>query len=141
MTRTCPSSGFSLIEVLVVLVMVAILGAVALPMYDGHVRRARRAEARAALLQAAHRLEREATATGAYPTGDLPASQASAAGGHYRILRVAPAGELDGALRFSLQAIPLGAQTRDDCGTFTLNSTGERGLLGNRASVKDCWHR
>lgn len=141
MTRTASSPGFSLVEILCVLAMVALLGAVALPLYDGHVRRSRRAEARAALLQAAHRLEREATATGTYPAGDLPASQADVAGGRYRILRVAPASELDGALRFSLQAVPLGAQTRDDCGTFTLNSTGERGLLGNRAPVADCWHR
>ena len=141
MTRTASTHGFSLIEILCVLVLVALLGAVALPLYDGHVRRSRRAEARTALLQAAHRLEREATATGTYPAGDLPASQANAAGGHYRIVRIPPASELEGALHFSLQAVPLGAQTRDDCGTFTLNSTGERGLLGNRAPVADCWHR
>ncbi|SFN15942.1 type IV pilin protein [Variovorax sp. OV329] len=135
------SRGFSLVEILIVLAMVALLAAVALPMYDGHIRRARRAEARTALLQLAHRLEREATATGAYPPGELPASYADAAGGHYRISRVAPASDLDGALRFSLQAIPLGPQTRDDCGTLPLNSTGERGLIDNRAPVALCWHR
>lgn len=136
-----PSRGFSLVEMLIVLAMVAILGAVALPLYDAHMRRARRAEARAALLQAAHRLEREATATGAYPAGELPVSLATAAGGQYRITRLPPASEEDGALRFSLRAIPLGAQARDECGTFTLNSTGERGLVDNRAPVAVCWHR
>jgi len=133
--------GFTLVEILIVLALVAVLAAIALPLYDSHVHRARRAEARTALLQTAHRLEREASATGAYPSGELPASLASAAGAHYRITRLAPASELDGALRFSLQAIPVGAQARDDCGTFTLNSAGERGLVDNRAPVALCWHR
>lgn len=141
MNPPCREGGFSLVEILIVLAIVALMSAVAVPLYDGHLRRARRAEARAALLQAAHHLEREATATGAYPAGALPAGLSDAAGGHYRITRAAPESELDGALRFTLRATPLGAQTRDDCGTFTLSSTGERGLLGNRASVSDCWHR
>lgn len=141
MNTTRLQHGFTLIELLIVLALVTLLMAVALPSYDAYVRRAHRTEARAALLQAAHRLEREATATGAYPKGELPPALATVPGGRYRIARLPSASDLEATTRFSLRAIPLGPQAQDDCGVFTLSSTGERGLAENRASVADCWHR
>ena len=47
-----PARAFSLVEMLVVLVLAAILASLALPAYEGYLRRARRTEARSALLQA-----------------------------------------------------------------------------------------
>lgn len=133
--------AFSLIEMLIVLVLLGILTAVALPAYDGYVRRAHRAEARTGLLHAAHRLEREATATGVYPSTGLPESLAAVPGGRYRIARTAPANASDAAIRFTLSAMPQGVQAGDPCGTFTLTHTGERGLANNTAPVADCWNR
>jgi len=133
--------AFSLIEMLIVLVLIGILTAVALPAYNAYIRRAHRAEARTGLLQAAHRLEREATASGAYPSTALPESLATVPGGRYRIARAAPASEAEAAIRFTLRATPQGAQAGDACGTFTLTHTGERGLADNSASVADCWNR
>ena len=66
-------TGFTLIEVMIVVAIVAILSAVALPSYSEYIRRGHRAEARASLLQAQQYMERAATATGLYPS-DLPAS-------------------------------------------------------------------
>ena len=133
--------GFSLIEMLVVLLLLAIVASIALPAYNDHVLRAHRAEARAGLLQAAHRLEREATAAGAYPNAELPDAMAAVPGGRYRISRQKPADATDAGIRFLLLATPQGAQTGDRCGTFTLSSTGERGLIDNQAKVADCWNR
>jgi type IV pilus assembly protein PilE len=137
--NTC--RAFSLIELLIVLVLLGILTAVALPTYDEYILRSHRAEARTALLQAALRLEREATATGVYPNAALPESLAAPPGGRYRIARVVPTNSEDAGIRFALRATPQGAQARDRCGTFTLSNTGERGLSNNSASVADCWNR
>jgi type IV pilus assembly protein PilE len=134
-------SGFTLIEMLIVLVLTAIVTSIALPTYSQYVRRARRVEARTALLQAAHRLEREATATGNYPNAALPEALAGVPSGSYRISRQPSANDADAATRFTLHATPLGGQAEDQCGTFTLSNTGERGLIGNRAKVADCWNR
>ena len=58
-----PSQGFTLIEAMIVVAIVAILAAIALPSYQEYVRRGHRAEARAGLQQAATWMERAATAT------------------------------------------------------------------------------
>ena len=63
-----PQQGFTLIEMMIVVVVISILAAVAYPSYTEYVRRGYRAEARAGLLQAAQWMERASTATGAYPT-------------------------------------------------------------------------
>ena len=59
--------GFTLIELMIVVAVVAILSSIAYPSYTEYVRRGHRAEARAGLLQGQQWLERAATATGTYP--------------------------------------------------------------------------
>lgn len=128
--------GFTLIELMITVAIAAILVAIALPNYSEYVRRGARAEARAALLQAAQWMERGATANGIYPvTTAFPASLSRVPSNRY-IISLAS----DGAT-FTLTATRQGAQTGDKCGDFTLTHTGVRGLTNNTETVQNCWNR
>eukprot|EP01136_Pigoraptor_vietnamica_P013455 Opistho-1_new@54474 len=78
------AQGFTLIEVMIVVAVIGILSAIALPSYNEYVLRSHRANARAALLQAAQWLERAATAQGSYPAAAaIPAGVLAVEGGRY----------------------------------------------------------
>ncbi len=137
-TGMAQAQGFTLIELMIVVVVVAILSAIAYPSYQEYVRKGHRAEARAGLLEAAQWLERAATAQGTYPlTAQFPAGLQSVPNGRYTI-----ALNSDGAA-FTLTATPTGAQTGDKCGNYTLTNTGLRGANGvtSGAIVSECWGR
>jgi type IV pilus assembly protein PilE len=140
------AAGLTLIELMIVVVVVAVLSAVALPSYRDYLKRGYRAEARAALMQAAHWMERAATATGSYHP--LPATLQSVPSGTYTITASAaacpgmtPAIPDGGASTFCLVATPQNAQTGDICGSYTLDNTGHRSLATATATVDECWGR
>lgn len=137
-TGAARPGGFSLLELLYVVAITGLLAAVALPTYQGYVARARRVTGRAALMQAAHWLERVATATGEYPaTSAIPPGLLKSEGGHYRIAAdTRPAA-------FTLTAEPSGSQAGDRCGTLGLLQTGERKITDAApdATVDACWNR
>ena len=67
-------AGFSLVELLVVLVIMGVLSGVALPAYTRYVQRGHRTEAMAALLESQHFMERYYSANGQYlsPANAVP---------------------------------------------------------------------
>ena len=133
-TRYAP--GFSLIELLMVLACVALLANLAWPSYQDAIMRSQRAQARTALLQAAHWLERAASPNGSYPLAtDVPASVLQVQGQRYTMRVVSTANS------FTLSATPLGPQTADACGTLTLNHLGVRGVQGSNQTAAQCWSR
>lgn len=129
--------GFTLIELMVTVVIVAILASLAYPSYMNSVRQTRRADGKAALLDAAQRLERCFTRFHAYNNGgcDVAADLSDADGitspeGWY-VLRVAST-----ATTFTVTATPQNDQANDvRCGNLTLNHQGVRGA----ADVAACW--
>ena len=137
--------GFTLVELMIVTAVIAILAAIAYPSYTRYVLRAKRADAKQQLLQAAQWTERYLTANGQYPpaTVALPAglNQAPSSGtANYAIGYGART-----ATTYTLQAVPQGASKADECGTLTVNQQGVKLAAGqtsaSNARVQACWNR
>jgi len=146
--------GFTLIELMVAVAIIAILIAVALPTYQSYVARARRADARTQLLQAAQFMQRFYTSNDRYDVdrasnpvlGQIPAGlkQSPADGGAVYALDI-PAASLS-ATGYELRMVPVvgSPMATDKCGSFTINSVGIRGVVvggtAGSASLRDtCW--
>ena len=136
MTPTHRQIGFTLIELLIALACVALLASLAWPSYQSMTWRSQRAQARAALLQAAHWLERAASANGSYPlAADVPTSVLHMEGTNYKLSVTST------AQSYTLSATPLGAQANDACGTLVVNHLGVRSVQGASQSAAQCWSR
>lgn len=135
------AGGFTLIELMVTVAIIAILSSIAVPLYSDQVRRARRGQAQADLMELTQLAERYHAVHNSYVGFDtaaatLPLLRSPRQGDmHYDIdvLNVTRNG-------YSLQAVPQGGQTRDTkCMTLTLTSVGVKGISGGSGTAADCW--
>jgi type IV pilus assembly protein PilE len=128
-------SGFTLIELMIVVAIIGIIAAVAYPSYTEYVREARRSDAMAALLAA--QLEQEkyrANNTTYAGTLALAGIAATSPEGFYNMAVVSADG-----VSFVVTAAPTGLQTGDGCGTFAVDENGPD-YSGTYADA-DCWQR
>lgn len=131
-----PYKGFSLIELLIALAIVAILAAITVPSFSGLVAKSRRSDAMAALLDVQLAQERwRALNFGYAPTlQKLGWTSTDSPDGYYR-LRINRA---DGS-GFVATARPVGVQQVDRCGVFAVDEQGPQYSDGFADEV--CWRR
>ncbi len=144
-------AGFTLIELMIVVVIVAILSVVAIPAYQESVAKAKRADAQGALYGLAGAMERFYTenntycgsddggAVGTCVDGDTPgifADQVPVDGGakNYDLEITTTA-----ANTYTISATRAGSMAGDKCGDFTLTNTNVQGISNNTAALADCW--
>lgn len=129
---TRAESGFTLIELMVVVAILAIIASIALPSYNSHVRKTRRAAGAACVSAVAQGLERFYTTELSYAAAPaasvLTAVCDPGALKYYQISRVVA------ARTYTVTAAPIGAQSGDSCGSLTLKQTGEKA-----PTTSGCW--
>jgi type IV pilus assembly protein PilE len=134
--------GFTLIEVMIVVVIVGVLFGIALPGYQNSMEKGRRSDARSALLDAANRQEQYMLDRGTYTADmeDLGYSEDPAVSqdGHYSVAAAA----CDGgsiARCFTLTATPRSDSPQADdtrCTKFELGSDGSK---TSAPDEENCW--
>lgn len=134
------AAGFTLIELMITIAIVAILAVIAVSSYQDQIVKSRRAAGAACLQQSAQFLERYYTTHLRYNANPAPVIAAcdDEVSPHY-VVELVP-GSLQ-AKAFTLRAVPQAAQAAKDtlCGTLTINQQGVRGESGTAASADQCW--
>jgi len=130
---------------MIVVTIVALLAAVALPSYQDYSRRARRSDAQNTLMTLSNNLEKFYSDNNTY-TVDLAgmsytesaADTITSPEGHYTV-QVAAGPAAGGILvSYIATATAIGSQTSDtDCATITYDSTGAK---NSTPAGNDCWH-
>jgi type IV pilus assembly protein PilE len=139
-------AGFTLIELMIAIAVLAILVSIAFPAYQDYVRRAQRSTAKTVLLQAGQWVERYRIANNSYlnASANMPAdfSHSPPTGKvQYNITAVTTSSG------YTLQAVPdpSGGMVNDMCGTLEIDQTGAQLVLIGGTSqpglVATCWPR
>ncbi len=129
--RASTQAGFTLLELLIVMSVIGLLSALAMPVYQTAQARSQRQLAKLALMKSAQWLEQAATSQGSYPAS-LPTSVWQTPELKYRV------NVNSQSQTYVLTATPVGNQQADDCGSLTLNQAGQRSAQGDAAM---CWSK
>jgi len=137
--------GFSLIELLVALAIVAILASIAIPEYSEYVNKGRRSDAKAFLMQLVSDQESFYAQNFSYANSILAANQLayddllSPEGKYTAALTIQPAGcaaGVEACRTYSFTVTPVLVDNR--CTSLTLEGNGTRNSTGT-GTVEDCW--
>ncbi|TDV65789.1 type IV pilin protein [Pseudomonas sp. LP_7_YM] len=131
--------GFTLIELMITVAIVAILAAIAYPSYTKYVQRGYRSEGIAMLSDAVARMERYYAQNNTYVgatlstlglSTDSKVTTLSSANSKYTL----SFSGTPGATTYTLQVVPQDSQAKDTCGTMTINQAGAK-----TPTTAECW--
>jgi len=139
--RQAAAPGFTLIELMITVAIIAILAAIALPSYQDYVRKARRADAQSFMQEVVARqqhflLDRRAYGTGiagATVTGELGMTIPTNVSGFYKVEMATDNGTAPPS--FTVTATPTGNQAYEKCGALTIDQRGVKTASGSGT----CW--
>lgn len=134
--KTHSNSGFTLIELIIAVAIIAIITAIALPLYETQMQQTRRTTAQSDMLELTQWMERRYSNGFDYRDAGndpaLPFDQSPQNGNAF--YNISFSGNVT-RNAFTLQAVPTGPQANDDCGTLTLDEQGNRGA----DQATGCW--
>lgn len=126
-------AGFSLIDIMITVVVIAVLIAFAYPTYTQYIVKTRRAAAVGCLLEQSQFMERFYTTNRTYVDAVPPVCSAEV-NRFYNTALPAPAD----ARTYLLRAAPRATQNDPKCGTLTLTHAGVKSKTGT-ATLEECW--
>ena len=126
--------GFTLIELMIVVAVVAILAAIAYPSYTDSVLKSRRGQAKADMVEAAQMLERYHSEKNTYVGFVLNPTQSPKTGDARYTLALNPV-PTQGS--FTITATALGGQANDRCGNLSIDQAGVK--TNSKGTLADCW--
>lgn len=144
------SRGFTLIELMVVLAVIAIIMAIALPSYNRQVQKSRRSEAKQVLMDYALREEKWRASNANYGSLANIGGVGTSPSGYYTIgaITFAPAAgncpgtstAVSSANSFQITATKAGAQASDDsCATLVFSNTCGTISKTSTPAGNSCW--
>jgi type IV pilus assembly protein PilE len=138
------TKGFTLIELMIVVVILGVIAAIALPAYQGYAQRARRADAKTSLLELQMAMEKWRANNPTYTTdmtdlGYAGATNQASKEGYYTLDIPSAASAAGYTLTAGINNAT--AQAGDGCGTFTItvNNGGENYTADGDNST--CWNK
>ncbi len=145
------SSGFSLIELMIVVTIATILAAIAIPAYNSQIRKSRRTEAKTAIMDLAAREERYIATQNVYSNDPVALQYTTSGswpisvGNYYSISSVAVVNATSSApATYTLTVAPTSGspQLQDtSCQQFIVDQTGRQTSQNSAAtdSTSTCW--
>ncbi len=130
------SPGFSLVELMLVVVIISLLAMVAIPSYQESVYRSRRADAHAALMGMQLLQEKWRSVHTSYATLNSLATIGASSTSNDGYYTLAISGNSSTA--FTVTATPTGVQASDSCASIQLNQNGP---VQTSEDAKKCWNR
>ena len=144
------NKGFTLIELMIVVAIIGVLASIAYPSYQDYVLRAKRADAKAGLLNLQLAQEKYRANCPQYATDIHASTRSCVSGGAHNLIGSTTSSDgsytlaiaSGSATAFTITATPI--HTDSDCAIFVMNKDGKvlTGTFSSLAAADaDCWNK